>query len=218
MGQNALAHLLLAEGKLDEAERVFSVATKLAEVTQRHEPRTWISALNVAYMHYRANDLQGALDIVTKANAEYPATWPLISLQSEVVAKTEGAAAAIPPVEAFVRDHWWHFDASLALGKLRMDMGDVGRAAEALRHASRLDVHDAESLNLLALINIHRGNLADAYNDQRRAVSRQPDQPRQYVMLSDVLQRMGRPAEARLALTNVERLAALSGTASVATQ
>ncbi|MBA2744186.1 MAG: tetratricopeptide repeat protein [Chthoniobacterales bacterium] len=218
MGQNALAHLLLNEGKREEAERVFSVATRLAEGTQRHEPRTWISALNVAYMHYRADDLQGALDILIKANAEYPATWPLISLESEVVARTRGVPAAIPPVEAFVRDHWWHFGASLALGKLRMDNGDMEGAANALRHASKLDVHDAESLNLLALMSIQRGNLADAYNNQRRAVSRQPDQPRQYVMLSDVLQRMGRSAEARLALTNVERLAALPRTAPVTTE
>ncbi len=212
MGQNALAHLLLSEGKREEAEQVFAVATKLAERTQAEEPRTWIAALNVAYMHYRDADIEGAHGILAKAKADYPGTWPLINLQSELIAKTRGAAAAIPPVEAFVQDHWWHFGASLALAKLCLDNGERDRAAEELRHASRLDVHDAESLNLLAMLSIKRGDLREAYRTQRRAVSRQPNQPRQYVLLSDVLERMGRSAEAHLALTNVARLRGFSQT------
>ncbi|HEV8184976.1 MAG TPA: tetratricopeptide repeat protein, partial [Chthoniobacterales bacterium] len=143
------------------------------------------------------------------ANADYPNTWPLINLQSELVAKTRGAPAAIPAVEAFVRDHWWHFAASLRLGKLCLE-NDPDRAADALRQASRLDVHDAESLNLLAMLSIQRGDLKEAYTTQRRAVSRQPDEPRQYVLLADVLKRMGRAGEAHLALAHVERLRALA--------
>ena len=198
MGQNALAHLLLREGKCEEAEQVFAVATKLAQRTQTDEPRTWIAALNVAYMRYGQDDTDGALAILAKANADYPDTWPLINLQSELVARTDGAPSAIPAVEAFVRDHWWHFAASLRLGKLYLEI-DPDRAADALRHASRLDVHDAESLNLLAMLSIQRGDLKEAYSTQRRAVSRQPDEPRQYVLLADVLKRMGRAGEAHLA-------------------
>ncbi len=114
----------------------------------------------------------------------------------------------IPAVEAFVQDHWWHFAASLNLGKLCLKI-DPDRAADALRQASRLDVHDAESQNLLAMLSIRRGDLKQAYSTQRRAVSRQPDDPRQYVLLSDVLKRMGRAGEARLALGNVARLQGL---------
>ncbi len=209
MGQNALAHLLLRQGNCEEAEQVFAVATKLAQRTQTDEPRTWIAALNVAYMRYGQEDTEGALAILAKANADYPNTWPLINLQSELVAKTRGAPAAIPAVAAFVRDHWWHFAASLRLGKLCLE-NDPDRAADALRQASRLDVHDAESLNLLAMLSIQRGDLKEAYTTQRRAVSRQPDEPRQYVLLADVLKRMGRAGEAHLALAHVERLRALA--------
>ncbi|HEV8185101.1 MAG TPA: tetratricopeptide repeat protein, partial [Chthoniobacterales bacterium] len=84
MGQNALAHLLLRQGKCEEAEQVFAVATKLAQRTQTDEPRTWIAALNVAYMRYGQEDMEGALAILAKANADYPNTWPLINLQSEL--------------------------------------------------------------------------------------------------------------------------------------
>jgi Flp pilus assembly protein TadD len=45
---------------------------------------------------------------------------------------------------------------------------------------------------------------------QRRAVARQPDEPSQYVLLSDILERMGRNEEARSALAKVLRLRALA--------
>lgn len=74
------------------------------------------------------------------------------------------------------------------------------------RHASWLDVHDAEALNLLASIKLRQNRLDDAYRTQRRAVARQPDQPRQYVLLSNILEKMGRPGEAKLAHAEVTRL------------
>jgi Flp pilus assembly protein TadD len=51
---------------------------------------------------------------------------------------------------------------------------------------------------------------------QRRAVARQPDEPRQYVMLSNILEKMGRTDEARSAMANVNRLQALARTGPVA--
>jgi Flp pilus assembly protein TadD len=49
-----------------------------------------------------------------------------------------------------------------------------------------------------------------ACETQRRAVARQPDQPRQYLLLSDVLEKMGRHDEARAALAQVSQLSALA--------
>ena len=44
-----------------------------------------------------------------------------------------------------------------------------------------LDVHDPEALNLIALLDVRQDKLEDACKAQRRAVARQPDQPRQYL-------------------------------------
>ena len=45
---------------------------------------------------------------------------------------------------------------------------------------------------------------------QRRAVARQPDEPRQYLLLSDILEKMGRTDEARAAQAHVSALSALA--------
>ena len=45
---------------------------------------------------------------------------------------------------------------------------------------------------------------------QRRAVARQPDEPRQYLLLSDILEKMGRNEEARAVLDQVSQLNALA--------
>lgn len=81
-------------------------------------------------------------------------------------------------------------------------------------HASRLDIHDAESLNLLAALNIEQNRLDLACSAQYRAVKRQPDQPQQYAMLADVLERSGRHAEAQNALSEMQSLRALATAAT----
>jgi Flp pilus assembly protein TadD len=216
MAQNALGHLLLSEGKSEEAEHVFAVANNLATSTRSAEPRSWIAALNVAYMRSAQDDVAGAIGILQKANGEYPGTWPLVAFEAELQSKKSCAAAAIPAVEAFVRDHWWHFGANLALAKLYFENGDNTRAADTCRRCSRLDVHDAESLNLLALISLQGGELDAALAEQSRAVRRRPKELRQYVLLSDLLNRMGRVAEAERATSEARRLAALAQQATVA--
>ena len=43
------------------------------------------------------------------------------------------------------------------------------------------------------------------------AVARQPDEPRQYLLLSEILDKMGRSEDARAALAEVSRLRELAG-------
>src|SRR5205085_12360265 len=108
--------------------------------------------------------------------------------------------AALPFVREFADSNWWHAGAFLALGQLYTDKNDAEKAEAAFRHASRLDVHDAESLNGIALLDVRQNRLQDAYEVQKRAVARQPDQPRQYLLLSDILAKMRREIEGRDAL------------------
>ena len=98
----------------------------------------------------------------------------------------------------------------MALGRVLAQKGDVESAVSALRHASWLDFHDTAALNTIAFVCAGRNQLADAFQAQRRAVARQPDQPRQYILLSNILDKMGRTEEARAALAEVSRLRALA--------
>jgi hypothetical protein len=161
-----------------------------------------------------ADDTAGALEVLAKARKDYPDVWALISLESELLRKTQGPDAALVAVEQFARKNWWHIDSALALGKLYAEKSDVARAEAAFNHASRLDVHDVSALNQSALLRVTQKRFAEAYAIQQRAIARQPDEPRQYLILSDILEKMGRGDEARAALAQVQHLQSLAKTAS----
>ena len=77
-------------------------------------------------------------------------------------------------------------------------------------------MHDAEALHLMAMISLRQNNLPEAFRAQRRAVRRQPDQPSQYLFLSNILEKMGRGDEARAALAEASRLRESAGTPTAA--
>lgn len=212
IAQNNLASVLSHEGKTAEAEKIFAAINKASVETRKEYPRTWIGALNYAGARYNAKDYQGALAILDNARASYPLTWEIIALEAEVLRETQGPDTALEIIEQFARSHWWHYEASLALGRLYAQKGDMKRAEEAWRHASRLDVHDAEALRGIVLMRLRENRLEEAAQIQRRAVARQPDEPRQYILLSNILEKMGRSEEAHAALAKASRLSALAET------
>jgi protein O-mannosyl-transferase len=210
IARNNLANVLQQQGKTAEADRTFREASAAAPEARKEYPRTWVAALNVAKMRVKADDSAGALEVLAKARQDYPGVWPLISLESELLRKTRGPDAALVAVEEFARKNWWHIDAAIALGKLYAEKNDVARAEAAFKHASRLDVHDVSALNQSALLQVNQKRFDEAYEIQRRAIARQPDEPRQYLILSDILEKMGRGEEARAALAQVQHLQSLA--------
>jgi tetratricopeptide (TPR) repeat protein len=214
LARNNLAIALSHQGKTKEAEAMFETASNpVAEKTGY--PRTCDGAKNLARLRHQEKDDVAAFGILDQALRDYPGNWKLVRLQAEMIRDIEGPAKALPVVENFVREHWWHAGASITLGGLFLEIGDLPQATEAFRQASRLDVHDAESLNLLALVDVRQDRLQDACATQRRAISRQPDQPRQYLMLADILGKMGRAEEAKAALAQVTRLQAAVRTETI---
>ena len=209
-GRNTLAALLNLQGKKSEAEEMLKSTVKMAAQARRDYPRTWWAALSLAQLRHEAKDDQAALTILGDARATYPGVWDLIKLESELRRQLEGPAAALPLIQQFARKNWWHYGAALALGHLYAQENDSERAEVELRLASRLDVHDAESLRLIALIRLNQHRLEDAFQFQRRAIARQPDQPSQYVLLSNILEQMGRRDEAQAAMAQVSRLRSLA--------
>jgi tetratricopeptide (TPR) repeat protein len=210
VARNNLGSILSVRGQTAEAEQMFDSASKTTQEERATYPRTWAAALNLAHLAHTRNDDQSALGIIDKARHDYPGTWKLVSFQAELLRRTRGAQAALPIVEEFVNNHSWHCEASIAMGRLSWETGDVAGAEKAFRHASWLDVYDAEALSALALLRVQQNRLEDAFQTQRRAVSRQPDQARPYLLLSDILEKMGRPAEAQAALARVNHLQALA--------
>jgi protein O-mannosyl-transferase len=208
--RNNLADALLHEGKEKEAEALFADATKAAHESMKEYPRTWIAALNLAHLRHTQQDDAGGIAVLEKARQDYPNTWELISSESELLRETDKLEASLDLIRPFAQNNWWHQRAWMALGRLLAQKGDVEAAAGALRHASRLDMHETDALNLIALMRMRQNRLEEACRTQRRAVARQPDQPRQYLLLSNILDKMGRGDEARAALAQISRLRALA--------
>jgi tetratricopeptide (TPR) repeat protein len=214
--RNNLAHALSLEGKTSEAEALFAQTDKAAPETRKSYPRTWLAAVNLVHLRHAAGRDTDALAILEKARADYPEIWEIVSLESELLCQTKNAGPALRLVSDFSRHHWWHYGAALALGRLYAKAGDADQAADELSRASRLDVHEVEALNLIAWMRISQHRFAEAYGMQKRAVARQPDAPRQYVLLSDILERMGQTAEAKNAIAEVARLEAIGRAAKTA--
>ncbi len=216
VARNNLADVIRQQGKIAEADRILGEANAAAPEARKEFPRTWIIALQMAKVRQLDGDEAGALEILERALTEYPGVWPLISLQAELLRRNSGPAAALPAVQGFVRANWWHLPAQLSLGKLYFEKGDIAQAEAALTIASRLDVHGVGALNMLALLRVGQQRFDDAFRTQRRAISRQPDEPRQYLILSDILEKMGRPAEARALIAQVNQMQSLAEPAVIA--
>ncbi len=210
LAQNNLGSALSNEGKTREAEALFASLEKNSEELRHDYPRSWIGALNLAGVRYSRGDHDSAIAILERARRNYPEVWELVSLESEFIRQTDGPDASLHLVEQFARKNWWHYSAQLALGRLYAQKGDVDLARAAWQRASRLDVHDIESLRLAVIMELREKNFEEARRTQLRAIRRQPDQPRQYALLSEILTKMGRADEAHVALARAAELRAFA--------
>jgi protein O-mannosyl-transferase len=210
--RNGLGEVLYQQGKKEEGQAQLAASANASPEARKDYPRTWLASLSLATVKRDQHDLPGAMAVLEQAHRDYPRAWEIISLASELKRETSGADDAVGMVADFARANWWHRRAWMALGQLYADKGDVALARDALVHASRLDVHDVEALNLITFLDLNQNHLDEACETQRRAVARQPDQPRQYVMLSKILEKMGRTDEAQINAAAAQRLTALVST------
>ena len=209
IARNDLAAVLAHEGKVAESQALFARSAERAKEARGQYPRTWIAALNFAHMRSAAKDDVGAIAVLERAHADYPQVWELISLESELLRRTQGPLPALHLIEDYIHENWWHHAAWLAEGRLYAENNDVAQSTRALRYAALLDVHDVQALNLLAAISVRQNQLEQACAAQRRAIAREPNQPRQYLMLAEILDKMGRTSEAQTARDDATRLKAL---------
>jgi len=211
MARNNLADALAHEGKNEEAQALWAHSAECA-VTERNDfPQTWIAALNLSHLLHKQHDDVGAIATLEKARPNYPDNWELISCETELLRESGQINHALDLIQDFAHKNWWHYRAWSGYGRLLAQKGDAEAAAAALRHASWLDIHETTALNLIVLIQMRQNRLEEALRTQKHALSRQPDEPRQYLLLSDVLEKMGRNEEARAALAQMSRLRELAG-------
>lgn len=216
IARNNLASVLTREGKTAESESLLARSAEEARQSGSRFPRTWIAALNLAAMRSKANENSGAIAILERARVDYPWVWDLVARESELLRRTQGPVPALHLVENYVQQNWWHHAAWLAEGRLYAENNDAAQATRALRYAAMLDIHDVMALDLLTQILIRGGRLDDALTAQRRAVARQPYEPRQYLMLAEVLDKLGRTDEAQKARDYVAHLQAMANSQRMA--
>ena len=211
IARNNLAQVLLHEGRKKEADELLSSTSKATETTRKEYPRTWIPVLNLALfliIAKRRGESAGH-----RGESTSRLSWGLgdYPVEADVLRQTRGPDAAIPLVEVFARDNWWHYGAAIALGRLYAEKGDVPRAEAALRHASWLDVHDAEALSLIASISLRQKRFEDAYPGSAPCGGSTTRPAAAICPAFDILEKMGRE---RGGLAEVARLKALSRDAS----
>src|SRR6185295_2407363 len=100
--------------------------------------------------------------------------------------------------------HWWHEDARMTLGVLRVAAGDIEGGIEAMRHAGRLDIYDPKPFANIARIESMRNRPEAACEAQKIAVARDPDQPSRYLILAELLEQLGHKEAAAAALRRAD--------------
>lgn len=206
LARSHLAVVLSLQGATAEADGMFAAAAAAAPAQKAAHPRTWTASIQLARRAANGGRDDEALRVLEEARAMEPKVWQLAQMQSEIVRRTQGPEAALPIVQDFAERNWWQYSAYLALGKLKAQQGDGAAALAALKHASRLDIRETEALNLIVRMELRAKNFPAALAVQRRAVTRQPDEPSQHMLFSEVLTQMGRNDEARRARETAESL------------
>jgi tetratricopeptide (TPR) repeat protein len=201
----ALGRALVRLGRTEEGERFLKTSAEPgAPPTQQFTYS--FGALSQAELKYNSNEPEAAIDILERAIASDPEVFLLHEFRARILWKTRGAVAALPGVQRFVQDHWWHYGARVVLGRLQIDSGEIDQGIETLRRAAMLDIHSSEPYSQIAQAELDRGNLEGAYQAQLRAVRRNGELPLQQLLLADILRRMGRPEEAQEAMLRADEL------------
>ena len=108
LARNNLAIALSHQGKTKEAEAMFETANKSAKTAMEAIRKPGTPRSNLARLRHKEKDDVSAFAILERARREYPGNWELVSFQAQMIREIDGAASALPVVEGFVRENWWH--------------------------------------------------------------------------------------------------------------
>jgi tetratricopeptide (TPR) repeat protein len=164
--------------------------------------------LNLAKIRQDAGQADAASEILREARARFPDNWDLVKFETTLLRGRSENVRALAFAEAFAQERWWHLDARLTLAECRAANQDFAGAREALATAARLDIYDTRALLLLTQLELQLNRPDEALVAQVTAMEREPGQPKHYVGLSAILDRLGRHPESRGAIRKAELLVA----------
>ncbi len=201
---------LAEEGRAEEAKKYLTFEKPEADSNAAHYPRTWSAAVALAHLRNGEKKPEDALAVLDEAISRNREIWDLVREKARILQHASRLPEATALVAGFAREHWWHYEAAMVLGRLLLEQGETAPALVSLRHAALLDIHGSEPFKLIAQVELRRRNPAEAYDAEMRAIGRDPDQPTQFTMLSAILEQLGRKPEADAALRRAEDLRRLA--------
>ncbi len=197
----------LAElGRKDEARQYLVSARAPADSSAKPYPRTWAAAVALGRLESEDGKVAEAISTLDEAIKKNPDVWDLVSTEADILQKASRAKDAERMVEDYTARHWWHYDSYMRLSQLRLARSDEASAITALIHASTLNIHGTEPLNLIAQVDLKQKRPDAAYEAEMAAIRRDPAQPGEFAMLSVILDELGRKADAAEALRHAESL------------
>src|SRR5690606_24943159 len=99
-------------------------------------------------------------------------------------------------LEKYILEKWWHREAVVLLAQYLAQGGRLDEAAEKYRLAGRLDVHNAQPWEQIAIIRMQQGRLDEALAAQQRAVRAEPESAEQRSRLAKLHLARGDEVEA----------------------
>ncbi len=193
--QANLANALGRQGRREEAKPILE---KIFSRAEQAEPRLFLIILANLDVLEKEDPRWPALrdKALTRQRQAHPDSWDLVQYDISTMHREGQPAQALRQVQAYAQAHWWHYPSWYLLGSLCAEAGDTARAVRVFEQASRLDVHDAQALSSAAQVRVGEGQIAEATVLQREAVDRQPENPRQRIVLSQILEAASQPVEA----------------------
>lgn len=191
-----------------EAEQLLSLDTESLKRASKEFAHAWTAPLHLANLRLSQNRPEEALKTLDQARIvfPFPKIWELTAFKAQILQKTQRLDAAINEVQRYVDARWWHFGASMMLGELRAANGEDSAALEAWQNAASLDIHSDQPYVQIARYCVDQKRFLNALEAQKKAVSRAPDKPGNFLLLAAILQELHRETEAKEAFRRAVEL------------
>lgn len=199
-----LANLLMRKGQFPEAAGLLHALRDSTSPAHRALlPKVWGNLLRLPGEN---PDPAATLERIDAALAGLPHSWELLEIKVRLLRQLGRPAEAETAVAIYHAARPWHYPATLLLGALAEEREDFAGAEKLYLAAGRLDVHEAGSRRARALLHLHARQPDSARELAWEAVSRQPEQAQNYLVLAEICVALGRSHEAAAATAQAARL------------
>ncbi len=152
------------------------------------------------------SDAETTLSRLEADFAKLPHAWELVEIKARLLCQLGRLPEAETVVRTFHATHSWHYLATMLLAEMAEEREDFTRAEALYRAAGRLDVHEVASRRARAMLLLREQHPEAARQLAQEAISRQPGQALNYLVLAQALTALGRSQEAAAAAAQAARL------------